>query len=95
MVTWTAPQSVTPDNYSISTSCLRLCDSAPTSGTLPVPNGGAATSYTINDLEPAVSCAVRVIAMVGSASSQSKAVFTTTLTAGLYYSIVSLFAVIA
>ena len=92
MVTWTAPKSVTPESYSLSTSCLRLCDIAPTSGVLPVPNGGAATSYTINNLEPGVACTVRVIAMVGSFSSQSNAVLTTTLTAGI---IQSLFAFIA
>ena len=68
-----------------------MCDNAPTTaGTLPVPNGGAATSYTINNLDSYVSCTVRVIAMVGSASSQSNEVFTATLTAGTYYSIVSL-----
>ena len=92
MVAWTAPESVTPDSYSVSFGCLRVCDSEPTTaGVEAVPNGGAATSYVINDLEPGVTCTVRVIAMVGSASSQSNEVLTSTLTAGTYYSIVSFF----
>ena len=89
MVTWTAPQSVTPDSYSVSVGCLRLCDNVPIfSGVISVTNGGAATSYTINNLDPYVFCTVRVIAMVGIASSLSNEVCTTTLTAGLYYSTV-------
>ena len=83
MVSWTAPQFITPDNYSIEVSCFRLCDSVPTlSGMLMIPHGGA-TNYTITPLEPNNLCTMRVIAMIGSTSGLSTEKVTTTLFAGL------------
>ena len=83
MVSWTAPQ-FTPDSYTVSVFCLRLCDNVPTiTGVQPVPNGGA-TSHTITALNPGNNCTVWVAAVFGSTSSESDKVFTNTLTEGMY-----------
>ena len=80
MVSWTAPQ-FTPDSYSVTVGCLRLCDNLPTiSGTLVVPNGGA-TSHTITPLDPGNFCTVT--AVLGNTSSESDEVITITLTEGM------------
>ena len=74
MVSWTAPQFIIPDSYSVSINCMR-------SGMQLVPNGGA-TSYTITPLNPGNVCTVRVAAVFGSTSSESAEV-TTTITEGI------------
>ena len=79
MVSWTAPQFITPDSYNISITCVRLCDGVATiSGVQPVPNGGA-TSHNITALYPDNFCAVRVAAVFSSTTvsvSDETAVFT-------------------
>ena len=83
MVSWTAPQFITPNNYSVSINCTRLCDNVLTiSGVQSVPNGGV-TSHTITPLNPGNICTVRVAAVLGSTSSESAGVTTTTLTEGI------------
>ena len=90
MVSWTAPQFITPDSFNVSVGCLRLCDGIPTkSGVLVVPDGGA-TSHTITPLDPGNFCTVKVIAVFGRKSNESGEAFTITLTEGtvctvLYY----------
>ena len=85
MTSWMAPEFSTPDNYSFSVGCSRLCDNEPTvSGMQGVPGGGATTSYTVNGLNPGNECNLRVIAAVGSVSRQSDPAATTfTLAAGM------------
>ena len=85
MISWTAPQFSTPDNYSVSIACSRLCDSnIPTTlGMQVVPGGGVTTSYTVTGLDPGSVCNLRVIAAVGSVSRQSDVAITSTLTAGM------------
>ena len=84
MISWTAPQFSTPDNYSVSIGCIRLCDNVPTVSVLQViPGGGATTSYTVTGLNPGNECNLRVIAAVGSVSRQSDVAITLTLTAGM------------
>ena len=85
MISWTAPQFSTPDNYSVSVNCSRLCDSSiPTTlGMQVVPGGGATTGYTVTGLDPGNGCDFRVIAAVGSVSRQSDVATTSTLTAGM------------
>ena len=82
MVSWTAPQFITPDNYSVTFICLRLCDNAPSTGMQVVPNEGA-TSHTIAPLNSGSNCTVRVAAVFGNTSSESDQVATTTLTDGM------------
>ena len=82
MVSWTAPQ-FTPDSYSVSVNCSRLCDNAPTAGMQLVSDGGA-TSHTITPLDPGIFCTVSVAAVFGSTSGVSENNFTTTLIAGMY-----------
>ena len=80
MVSWTALQFITPDSYSVSITCTRLCNNLlTTSGMQSVLNGGA-TSHTITPLNPGNVCTVRVAAVFGSTSSESAEVTTTTLT---------------
>ena len=82
LVSWTAPQFYTPDSYSVTISCMRLCDNVQTfSGTQPVSNGGA-TSHTITSLDPGNNCTVRVAAMLSGTSSESGPVNTYTLSEG-------------
>ena len=85
MILWTAaPQFSTPDNYSVSVNCSRLCDNVTTLSALQVvPGGGATTSYTVTGLNPGNECDLRVIAEVGSVSRQSDVATTITLTAGM------------
>ena len=83
MVSWIAPQFITPDSYNVSITCLRFCDSVTTiSGVQPVTNGGA-TSHNITALDPDNFCNVIVTAVFGSTSSESAEVFITTLTEGI------------
>ena len=81
MVSWTAPQFITPDSYQLP---VRLCDgNVPTkSGVQPVPNGGA-TSHIITALDPGNFCNVRVTAVFDSTSSESAEVLTVTPTEGM------------
>ena len=82
LVSWTAPQFYTPDSYSVTISCMRLCDNVQTfSGTQPVSNGGA-TSHTITSLDPGNNCTVRVTAMLSGTSSESGPVNANTLSEG-------------
>ena len=84
MVSWTAPQFITPDSYFVSVNCLQLCDSLLTKSVIEIiPNGGA-TSYTITPLNPGNNCTVNVAAVFGCLSSESDNVYNTTLTAGIY-----------
>ena len=89
MISWTAPQFSTPDNYSVSISCIRLCDNVTTLSALQVvPGGGATTSNTVTGLNPGNVCNLRVIAAVGSVSRQSDVAITSTLTAGMNIDII-------
>ena len=84
MISWTAPQFSTPDNYSVSVACSRLCDNAPTAlGMQVISGGGATTSYTVTGLNPGNLCDLRVLAAVGSISRQSDIAITSTLAAGM------------
>ena len=82
MVSWTAPQFITPDSYNVLITCTRFCDNISISDVQSVPNGGA-TSHTITPLNPGNICTVRVAAVVGSTSSESAEVTTTTITEGI------------
>ena len=83
LVSWTAPQFYTPDSYSVTISCMLLCDNnvQTFSATQPVSNGGA-TSHTITSLDPGNSCVVRVAAMLSGTSSESGPVNVNTLSEG-------------
>ena len=82
LVSWTDPQFYTPDSYSVTISCMRLCDNALTfSGIQPVSNGSA-TSHTITSLDPGNNCTVRVAAMLSGTSSESGPVNANTLSEG-------------
>ena len=83
IVSWTAPQFITPDNYTVSVNCLRLCDSLPIMSDVQMVSDGGATSHTITPLDPGNFCTVKVAAVFGSNSSESDEVFTTTLTEGM------------
>ena len=45
IVSWTAPQFITPDNYTVSVNCLRLCDSLPIMSDVQMVSDGGATSH--------------------------------------------------
>ena len=81
MVTWTAPQFITPDSYNVSIICTRFCDNI--SDVQSVPNGGA-TNHTITSVNHGNNCTVKVTAVVGSTSSESAGVTTVTPTEGMY-----------
>ena len=82
LVSWTAPQFYTPDSYSVTISCMRLCDNVPTiSGLQPVSDGGA-TSHTISSLNAGNNCTVRVAAMLSGTSSESSPINANTLSEG-------------
>ena len=83
MVSWTAPQ-FTPDSYTITVFCLRLCDSLPIISAMQMVSDGGATSHTITPLDPGNNCTVRVTSVFGSISSESDKLVTTTLTEGMY-----------
>ena len=84
MVSWTAPQFITPDSYRVSIACARLCDGVVTkSDVQPVPNGGA-TSHIITALDPDNFCGVRVTAVFSSTTvSESDETATFILTEGI------------
>ena len=83
MVSWTAPQFITPDSYNVSIICTRFCDNIQISDVQSVPNGGA-TNHTITSVNPGNNCTVKVTAVVGSTSSESAGVTTVTPTEGMY-----------
>ena len=65
MVSWTAPQFITPDSYNVSIICTRFCDNIQISDVQSVPNGGA-TNHTITPVNPGNICTVKVTAVVGT-----------------------------
>ena len=83
MVSWTAPQFITPDSYNVLISCVRFCDNITISDVQSVPNGGA-TSHTITPVNPGNICTVKVAAVFGSTSSESAEVTDITPTEGMY-----------
>ena len=84
MVSWADPQVYTPDSYSVTINCMRLCDNVQTfSDTQAVSNGGA-TSHDVTSLDPGNNCTVRVTAMLSGTSSESGPVNAITLSEGRY-----------
>ena len=84
VVSWTAPHFVTPETYSVSFICLRLCDNALLiSFTQVVPNGLTSHYFTSIILNPGHTCTVRVTAVLSSISSESDEVTTKTIIEGL------------
>ena len=84
VVSWTAQKFITPESYSVSFICLRLCDNALLiSITHLVPNGLTSHNFTSLILNPGHTCTVRVTAVLGSISSESDEVTTNTITEGL------------
>ena len=82
LVSWTAPQFYTPDSYSVTISCMRLCDNVQTFSRFQPSLNGGATSYNFTSLDPGNNCTVRVAAMLSFTSSESGPVSANTLTEG-------------
>ena len=77
-MSWVTP-IFTPANYAVLVDCFRLCDNVPTlSGNPVIVN--IATNYTLTPLDPGNFCSVKVTAVYGATRSESKELFTTTLT---------------
>ena len=70
MVSWTAPEFITPNSYNISYSCQLLCGTPSTQGTQVVSDGGT-TNYLIAPVAAGANCSVSVVAVFGNKSSNT------------------------
>ena len=83
-VSWIAPQFFNPANYSVSVSCMQLCNNTNISTNVLMVSGGA-TSNTITGLSPGNNCTVTVTAVFASSGiSESNKVNTNTISEGMY-----------